>query len=296
MLFYSSVALRFTQDTIKVGHRVKVVDGEQWDLVSHVIDVSDGTVKVDLHTNNEIAPLLISVHTLSNLYLPSDHVKYRYDDENEHGIVSAVQQDTKTLTDLCGKGHTDGGTYNTINTTYTYLPCQILAHTDTMEPWSPTTNYYRFTMGLWVKFTGPINSGWLKCCRYITVVEDGLATIVDEHTFAEVSNKLSSAVLANIRTRFNINTAKLEVTASQGPSIPAGDPVHPLMGRWVIITTGPHRSYKGVVREIGNTSATVELHALFNSSVSLCQSFPLNYFKLMCMHYVLFSTLLIMFI
>ena len=128
------------------------------------------------------------------------------------------------------------------------------------------------------------------------MVEDGLATIVDEHTFAEVSNKLSSAVLANIRTRFNINTAKLEVTASQGPSIPAGDPVHPLMGRWVIITTGPHRSYKGVVREIGNTSATVELHALFNSSVSLCQSFPLNYFKLMCMHYVLFSTLLIMFI
>ena len=96
--FYSSVALRFAQDTIKVGHRVKVVDGEQRDLVGHVIDVSDGTAKVNLHTDDEIAPLLISVRALSNLYLPGDHVKYRYDDENEHGIVSAVQQDAKTLT------------------------------------------------------------------------------------------------------------------------------------------------------------------------------------------------------
>ena len=96
--FYSSVALRFAQDTIKVGHRVKVVDGEQQGLVGNVIDVSDGTAKVVLHNDDETPPLLISLRAISNLYLPGDHVKYRYDDENEHGIVSAVQQDAKTLT------------------------------------------------------------------------------------------------------------------------------------------------------------------------------------------------------
>ena len=96
--FYSSVALRFAQDTIKVGHRVKVVDGEQQGLVGNVIDVSDGTAKVVLHNDDETPPLLISLRVLSNLYLPGDHVKYRYDDENEHGIVSAIQQDAKTLT------------------------------------------------------------------------------------------------------------------------------------------------------------------------------------------------------
>ena len=95
---YSSVALRFAQDTIKVRHRVKVFDGEQQGLVGNVIDVSDGTAKVDLHTDDETPPLIISVRALTNLYLPGDHVKYRYNDENEHGIVSAVQQDAKTLT------------------------------------------------------------------------------------------------------------------------------------------------------------------------------------------------------
>ena len=127
-------------------------------------------------------------------------------------------------------------------------------------------------------------------------MEDGLATVVDEHTFAEVSNKLSSAELANIRPKFDIDRAELEVAASQGPSIPAGDKVHPLVGRWVIVMMGPHKGYKGVVREIGNTSATIELQALFTSSVSLRQPFPLHYFKPMYMHYLLVSVLLIIFL
>ena len=111
----------------------------------------------------------------------------------------------------------------------------------------PPTNFYCLTPGLWARFTGPIDSGQLKCHRYITEVDGGLVTIVDEHTFAEVSNKLSSVVLANIRSKFDIDRAKLEVAASQGPSLPAGDWVHPLVGQWVIITLGPHKSYKGVI-------------------------------------------------
>ena len=96
--FYSSVAIRFAQDTIKVGHRVKVVDGEQQGLVGNVIDVSDGTAKVVLHTDDETAPLLVSVRALTNFYLPGDHVKYRYDDEYERGIVSTVSEEDRTLT------------------------------------------------------------------------------------------------------------------------------------------------------------------------------------------------------
>ena len=96
--FYSSAALHFTQDMIKVGHWVKVINGEQQGLVGNVINISDGTVKVILHNNNETPPLLISLHALSNLYLTGDHIKYQYDDENKHGIVSVVQQDAKTLT------------------------------------------------------------------------------------------------------------------------------------------------------------------------------------------------------
>ena len=201
--------------------------------------------------------------------------------------------------DLCGQGHTQGGTSDTNNTTYAHLPCQILAHMDAMEPWTPPpppTNFYHFAMGLWVKFTGPIDSRRLKRHGYITVVEDGLVTVVDKHTFAEVSNKLSSAELANIRPKFDINRAELEVTASQGPSILARDKVHPLVGQWVINTVGPHRTYKGVVQEIGNTSATVELQAFFTSSILPCQSFLLMLLKPMYVHYLLVSMLLIFFL
>ena len=65
---------------------------------SNIINVSNGTAKVVLHTNNDAAPLLVSMRMLSNLYLPGDHVKYQYNDENKHGIVSVVQQDAQTLT------------------------------------------------------------------------------------------------------------------------------------------------------------------------------------------------------
>ena len=94
--FYSSVAFRFAQDTIKVGHRVKVAGGEQQGIVGHVIDVSDGTAKVALHNDNETAPILVSVRGLSNSYLPGDHVKHRFADSR--GIVSAVSEEDRTLT------------------------------------------------------------------------------------------------------------------------------------------------------------------------------------------------------
>ena len=103
-----------------------------------------------------------------------------------------------------------------------------------MVPLPQLLSFHTGAMGSFHHFTGLINSRQLKCCRYITEVEGGLVTIVDEHTFVEVSNKLSSVEVANIRPKFNIDRAELEVTASQGPSLPARDKVHPLMGWWVI--------------------------------------------------------------
>ena len=39
---------------------------------------------------------------------------------------------------------------------------QILTYMDDLEPWSPSTNYYQFKPGLWVNFSGPIDSKQLK--------------------------------------------------------------------------------------------------------------------------------------
>ena len=98
LLFFSSVVFHFAQDTIKVGHWAKVINGEQQGLIGHVIDISNDTLKVILHTNNETAPLLESVHALSNSYLPSAHVKYWYEYEYECGIISAVSEEDRMLT------------------------------------------------------------------------------------------------------------------------------------------------------------------------------------------------------
>ena len=76
--FYSTVAFRFTQDMIKVGDRVKVIDGKQQGLVGHPIDISNGMATIVLQTTDDTTPLLISLHVLAQVYSPSDHVKYRH--------------------------------------------------------------------------------------------------------------------------------------------------------------------------------------------------------------------------
>ena len=94
--FYSSVVFRFAQDTIKVGDRVKVLDGEQQGLFGHPIDVSDGRATVILQTADDTTPLLISLRALAQVYTPGDHVKHRYSDSR--GIVSAIGEEVRTLT------------------------------------------------------------------------------------------------------------------------------------------------------------------------------------------------------
>ena len=56
---------------------------------------------------------------------------------------------------------------------------------------------------------------------------------------------MSSTNLTYIIPKFEIDKQELEVAAFQGPSLPASDKVHPLVGRWVAITVGP---YRGLLR------------------------------------------------
>ena len=138
--------------------------------------------------------------------------------------------------------------YDIINLIYDeFTVFQIVAHMDTMQPCPTPANFYRFTLGLWVNFSGPIDSKQLKRCRYIISVEDGHVVVVDKHTFGEVSNKISSVDLAYIRLQFEIDTQELEVVASQGPSLPAADLVHPWLGKRVIVVQGLHRGYHSIV-------------------------------------------------
>ena len=81
--------------------------------------------------------------------------------------------------------------------------------------------------------------------------------------------------------QFKIDTRELEVSATQARSIPSRDLDHPMLGKRVVVKNGPRKGYSGYIRAIGNTSVTVELDALFNSSVSPTQMFALDDIRLM---------------
>ena len=110
-------------------------------------------------------------------------------------------------------------------------------------------------------------------------MEDGLVIMVDECTFGEVSNKISSADLAYIRLQFEINTQELEVAASQSLLLPATDMVHPWLGKRVVVVQGLHRGYHSIVRDVSNTSITVELNALFAGTMLPHQQFTLHHLR-----------------
>ncbi|KAF8267702.1 hypothetical protein EI94DRAFT_1801345 [Lactarius quietus] len=99
----------------------------------------------------------------------------------------------------------------------------------------------------------------------ITAVEDTHALVIDERTFTE----------------FKIDMSDLEVATSQAASLPAHDLVHPLLGRRVVVTQGSHRGYDGVIKDVGNTSVTVKLNALFTGSTSPLQSFTWHHLRQM---------------
>ncbi|KAN0128004.1 hypothetical protein V8E53_014181 [Lactarius tabidus] len=192
-----------------VGHQVKVVISEQQGLVGHTTDVCDGVVTVTLQVGEDISPLIISLHVLSIQYSPGGHIKHRFADSCS--ILSTVNKDRRAVT------------YIEKDTNEEYV-----AHMDTIELHSPSCNFFRFTPGLWVHFSSPRDSEQPKCRGYITAVEEDHALVTDELTFTE----------------FKIDTQELEVSATQAASLPAGNLVHHLLGRRVIITQGECKGSK----------------------------------------------------
>jgi hypothetical protein len=94
--FFSSVGYRNAQTSIQVGHRVKVIAGEQRGLVGHTTDVCDGVATVTLQVGEDISPLIISLRALSIQYSPGDHVKHRFADSR--GILSTVDEGRRAVT------------------------------------------------------------------------------------------------------------------------------------------------------------------------------------------------------
>ena len=74
---------------------------------------------------------------------------------------------------------------------------------------------------------------------------------------------------------------ELEVSDSQAPRLPADNPVHPLLGMRVVVTHGPHKGYDSYIKDVGNTTISVELRVLFTSSMSPLQNFGWNQLRLM---------------
>ena len=185
--FYSLLAFRYAQDTIKVGQRVKVLDGEQQGLVGHPTDITDGVATVV--TDDDTPPLIISLRALAAMYLPGDHIKHRHQDSR--GIVVSVNED-RTVTFVDKEANEEVRTSLSVRYTNN-TPLQYTAHMDAVEPYTPPANLYRFTPGLWVHFVGPSDSERPKRRGYITAVEDVHAVVIDERTFTEVSDHLYSA-------------------------------------------------------------------------------------------------------
>ena len=150
-----------------------------------------------------------------------------------------------------------------------------------MGPYTPPCSFYQFTQGTWVHFSVPSNFERPKRRGYIIAVDDVQALIIDEHTV-----RLQRYVLNYFYTdfthsaQFNIDTHELEVSKSQAPSLPANTPVHPLIGKQVVVTHGQQRGYHGYI-QVGNAALTVKLQALFTSPVSPHQNFAWHQLRLM---------------
>ena len=60
-----------------------------------------------------------------------------------------------------------------------------------------------------------------------------------------------------------------------------------MLGKRVAVRNGPRKGYTGYIKAVGNTSVTVELEALFNSSVSPTQMFAWEDLRLLYVRTIL---------
>jgi transcription elongation factor len=133
--FYSSIRSRNTQDTIKVGHQVKVVISEPQGAIGCITDVTDGVATVTLQAD-DIPPLVISLHALSLKYSPGDHIMHQFSDL--HGILSMVDKDRRKVTLVVKDTNKEVCTISSLDYIIIInIPLQYLTHMDSIEPYSP---------------------------------------------------------------------------------------------------------------------------------------------------------------
>ncbi|KAF8263266.1 hypothetical protein EI94DRAFT_1704129 [Lactarius quietus] len=156
-------------NSIKVRQWVKVLSSEQQGIVGHPKDISNGVATVVLQMDNQdTPPLIISLCELTLVYVPGNHVKYRYFDSK--GIVLLVDETNSMVTLVERDTNTE---YNT--------------HMHAIELCPLAPNFYQFKLGLWVNFCGPNNYKLPKCHGCITVVDDTHTLVIDKCTFMERS-------------------------------------------------------------------------------------------------------------
>ena len=64
---------------------------------------------------------------------------------------------------------------------------------------------------------------------------------------------------ADVYAQFKINTRDLELCSLQAPSRLKSDPVHPLLGKRVMVKHSPRKGYAGRIKDVGHMEVTVEL-------------------------------------
>ncbi|KAI9465095.1 hypothetical protein BJY52DRAFT_1221185 [Lactarius psammicola] len=123
---------------------------------------------------------------------------------------------------------------------------------DAVEPYTPPRRFYQFKEGAWVEFSSQGATDGCKRHGYVKEVNDQYAFVIDEHTLTE----------------FMVDVRELEVCSIQGPSLPKNDPIHPLLGKRIVVKHGHRKGYSGYIREVGSTALTVELDALVTGTSS----------------------------
>jgi hypothetical protein len=132
-----------------------------------------------------------------------------------------------------------------------------------VEPHDPLPNFFRITTGTWVEFTTQREGDQTKRRGYVKLVEGTLATVFDEHSFAEVRKGMYCKGTNSRASQFKIETRKLEISRTQAPSLPKNDTIHPLTGQRVVVVSGPHKALYGNIKEVGATTMSVEITTFF---------------------------------
>ena len=184
--FFDSVARRYAQHTFTVGQRVQIISGEQQGLVGRTATITGGVVEV-YPDNDDLPPLQVPQEQLIPVHRPGDHVKYLWSDT--HGI--AIPSDPGMVSFINTRTQEGVRAYviGTINVNHIF---QFTTHMYYVTPYNPPHTFYQFKPGTWVDFRGPKDTERPKRRGWVYSVEDTHALVIDERTYTQVREHIST--------------------------------------------------------------------------------------------------------